>query len=156
MNGLSSTLLRRGSHKCALSFSFSPASPQHKEASAEERTLAPTSLLWPRGDMLTCTYVQWNIPEKAKQGSTPSPPPPPTGVGESGLKGSTPIGSTLFVTQLKRKTYLTIYHSEEGAGSRLLWLVGIIGTTNNFLATKGPYLYSAQWFNKQYYLETIT
>ena len=151
MNGLSSTLLRRGFHKCALSFSLSPASPQHKEASVEERTLAATSLLWPRGDMLTCTYVQWNIPEKAKQGSAP-----PRGVGESGLKGSTPIGSTLFVTQLKRKTYITIHHSEEGAGSRLLWLVGIIGTPNNFLATKGPYLYSAQWFNKQYYLETIT
>ena len=37
----------------------------------------------------------------------------------------------------------------------IAYMYYIIGTTHNFLATKWPYFYSAQWFNKLYYHVTI-
>ena len=37
----------------------------------------------------------------------------------------------------------------------IAYMYYIIGTTHNSLATKWPYFYSAQWFNKLYYHVTI-
>ena len=37
----------------------------------------------------------------------------------------------------------------------IAYMYYIIGTTHNSLATKWPYFYSAQWFNKLYYHMTI-